>query len=267
MPDDQQPPPPPATVHVTSVKLPEFWTEQPLIWFTQAEAQFAIKRITVSLTKFYYVVAALPQGVAAGVMDILRAPPANEPYETLKSRLEQSYSISEYNRAEQLINLPALGDRKPSHMMNSMLSLLPEGHKPGFLFKYLFLNRLPEGIRSHLMNIKTEQLRDLAAIADQLWSATNLPPPVCPVQTEHGPQEINALPPTRNYRRPEQSNRRPEQDRRPEQSNRRPEQNRRQEQHNPRFCHYHNTYGEKAHRCTSPCSYQTPGNSNSGGRR
>ena len=65
----------------------------------------------------------------------------------------------------------ALGDRKPSHMMNSMLALIPEGYEPGFLFKFLFMNRLPEGIRNQLVLIKTEQLRELAAFADQLWSA------------------------------------------------------------------------------------------------
>ena len=183
------------------------------------------------------------------MLDILRELPSTDPYKTLKSRLEQSYSISEYNRAEQLFNLPALGDRKPSHMMNSMLALLPEGHQPGFLFKFLFLNRLPVELRSHLMNVETEQLRDLAALADQLWSATNLPTPVCPVQTEQEIyQEMNAVPDSRN--------------RRPEQNNRRPEQN------NRRFCFYHRVFGDKAHRCDSPCSYNpAPGNSRSGGRR
>ena len=52
------------------------------------------------------------------------------------------------------MNLPALGDQRPSHLMNSMLFLLPDGHKPGFLFKFLFLKRLPTDIRSHLVNVK-----------------------------------------------------------------------------------------------------------------
>ena len=91
-------------------------------------------------------------------------PPATDPYEFLKSCLEQSYS--EYNRAEQLFNLPALGDMKPSHLMNSMLALLPDGHQPGFLFRFLFLNRLPAEIRSYLINVKMEQLQDLAVLAD-----------------------------------------------------------------------------------------------------
>ena len=65
------PPPPPAVVHAVSVKLLEFWTDHPLIWFTQAEAQLTVKKITASLTKFHYVVAVLAHGVAAGVIDIL----------------------------------------------------------------------------------------------------------------------------------------------------------------------------------------------------
>ena len=76
MPDpDQQQPPPPTVVHSVSVKLPEFWPDYPLIWFSQVEAQFALKKITVSLTKFHYIVSALPQKVASGVIDILQALP------------------------------------------------------------------------------------------------------------------------------------------------------------------------------------------------
>ena len=77
------------------------------------------------------------------------------------------------------MNLPALGDQRPSHLMNSMLFLLPDGHKPGFLFKFLFLKRLPTDIRSHLVNVKIDELWDLAVLADQLWSATQVSPPVC----------------------------------------------------------------------------------------
>ena len=94
------------------------------------------------------------------------------------------------------MNLPGLGDM---HLMNSMLSLLPYGHKPGFLFKFLFLNSLPTDIRSHLVNVKIDELRDLAVLADQLWSSTQVSPFVCPVTVEPDfLPEMNAVPNTRN---------------------------------------------------------------------
>ncbi len=47
------------TVTLVDLKLPPFWHEQPTIWFAQTEAQFAIKNISLELTKLYNVVAAL----------------------------------------------------------------------------------------------------------------------------------------------------------------------------------------------------------------
>jgi len=48
-------------INTVSLKLPAFWPEEVEVWFAQAEAQFAIKRITISRTKFYYVVSVLPK--------------------------------------------------------------------------------------------------------------------------------------------------------------------------------------------------------------
>ena len=50
------------------------------VWFAQAEAQFAIRSVTVSKTKFYYAVASLPQNVAAQITDLIQAPPASNHY-------------------------------------------------------------------------------------------------------------------------------------------------------------------------------------------
>ena len=59
---------PPLSVPVAAnvaLKFPVFWPEAAEVWFAQADAQFAIKSITVSKTKFYHKVANLPQDVAA----------------------------------------------------------------------------------------------------------------------------------------------------------------------------------------------------------
>ena len=69
-----------------SVKLPTFWTDSPEVWLIQVEAQFEVKRITVSQTKFNHCLAALPQDVACRLLELVRAPPA-APYEALRSRL------------------------------------------------------------------------------------------------------------------------------------------------------------------------------------
>ena len=41
-------------LNTVSVKVPAFWPDSAEAWFVQVEAQFALKGVTASLTKFYY---------------------------------------------------------------------------------------------------------------------------------------------------------------------------------------------------------------------
>ena len=127
---DLLPPPSVPTVAASvALKLPVFWPEATEVWFAQADPQFAIKNITVSKTKFYHAVASLPQDVAAQILDLIRAPPAGDPYEVLKECLTRLYFL----RFQALVSLPLTGDQKPSHLMNRMLALLPDDYKPDFI--------------------------------------------------------------------------------------------------------------------------------------
>ena len=161
----------PASSTNVALKLPAFWPENAEVWFAQAEAQFAIKAISVSKTKFYYAVASLPQEVATQILDLIRAPPAGDPYEVLRERLITLYSLNDYQRFEALVSLPLTGDQKPSHLMNRMLALLPDDHKPDFILRGLFLRRLPIEVRSHLLQEKISDPRALALKADELFQS------------------------------------------------------------------------------------------------
>ena len=71
-----------AAVHM---KLPTFWPDAAEIWF--AQAQFAIRNLTSSKTKFYRAVAVLPQEVASQILDLIPAPPSGDFYGVLRERL------------------------------------------------------------------------------------------------------------------------------------------------------------------------------------
>ena len=86
----------PAVAATVALKLPVFWPEAAEVWFAQADAQFAIKSITVSKTKFYHAVASLPQDVAAQILDLIHAPPARDSYRVLRERLIKLYSLNDY---------------------------------------------------------------------------------------------------------------------------------------------------------------------------
>ena len=82
-------------VAAIQIKLPPFWPKDPALWFAQIEAQFTTRGITVSKTKFDYVVSSLSPEFATEVRDLLLQPPPEQPYETLKRELTNRTSLSE----------------------------------------------------------------------------------------------------------------------------------------------------------------------------
>lgn len=213
-------------VQAVSLKLPTFWTEQPQVWFVQAEAQFAVRNITADDTKYHYVVAALNQDTAKRVIDLLSDPPAAGKYNTLKNRLNETYGLSEFERGSRLLHLPDLGDDKPSTLMDNMLALLGS-HPPCFLFRALFLERLPEEIRGVLVHSKVEDCRELAKAADTLWEARTTS--TSAVRRSSQPAKVAA--PTND---------------------------------DTGLCFFHAKFGDKAQKCRKPCSRSPPGNEQAG---
>ena len=144
------------TEYVTkvSVKLPDFWTEDPDLWFLNAQAAFRKAQITQSKTKFDHIVQKLPQKIMVSVRGLIMGSAASSetPYESLKAKLVSSYTLIHWQKVSKVIHHPGLGDRCPTALMDAMLALLPEDEKPGCLFQGLFLERLPVEMRDHLVS-------------------------------------------------------------------------------------------------------------------
>ena len=124
-----------------SLKLPSLWTNDVETWFAQAEAQFALRDITNETTKFHHVASVLSADVASKVSSILQNLPGHNPYTALKKELACKYQITEHERAAANFNIPALGDERPSQIMDRMLHLLG-GCEGGILFRYHFISIL-----------------------------------------------------------------------------------------------------------------------------
>jgi hypothetical protein len=156
-----------------TVRLPEFWQHDPVMWFKQAEAAFRRGNVTQSLVKYDFVLMKLLPAVVQAVRDLIQAVDDTMPdaYEQLKGRLVCSFGQSMWQQANAIIDHPGVGDTRPSALMNSMLSLLPEGERPGILFLAHFLRRLPAEIRNHLAGAKFDSPRDMAEHADVQWDA------------------------------------------------------------------------------------------------
>ena len=153
--------------NAVALKLPVFWTQQPQVWFLQTEAQFNIRKKADDTTKYYYVVSSLDQSTAGQITDFLAQPPSHNKYEAVKERLLETFGLSKRDRAQSLLHLQPLGDRKPSQLMEEMLTLLGE-HSCCFLSEQLFLEQLDRQLQ--VANENFSNPRALAAKADVFWN-------------------------------------------------------------------------------------------------
>jgi len=87
-------PPAAAAADIKGVRLPEFWSEDPLLWFEQAEAAFESCLVTNSRAKYNLVLARLAPMTAKSCRSLIIAIRAAAPadlYEQLRDHLIRCY--------------------------------------------------------------------------------------------------------------------------------------------------------------------------------
>ena len=225
-----------------SLKLPPFWTSDPEMWFLQVESLFELKGITNDRTKFNHIVSVLEHEVASQVLDLLRSPPSSESYNSLRYRLIAIYKMSDFQRMERLFSLQDLGTQRPSALLATMVTYLPNREEASScLFRYMFISRMPSRIRDHLLAVKLEDIHQLAQHADLLWQTH---PSTGTVSTISEPSSslCAVVPRKKEYvTKPPTT-------------------------HHTTLCWYHRKFGKKANYCQAPCSWSS-GNGGTGGTR
>lgn len=147
-------------------KAPSFWKANPELWFIQLESQFIASGISVDSTKFHCVVAVLEGELLPIVSDIIRNPPENDKYESLKKRIINHYAESEASKLKLLLKDLDLGDRRPTHLLRTMQDL--GGNSVGNdMLRSLFLQRLPVPVQQILSVCDDTDSCDLVKIAEK----------------------------------------------------------------------------------------------------
>jgi len=155
---------------VSKVDLPAFWDADPVLWFRQCESAFRRAGTVSSGVKFDHVVGKLPNAVSLSCRSLLLSInfEDKDAYERLKDHLCRNYSKSKWQQGYSLLDHPALGDRRPSQLLQDMRALLPDKEVEGVLFQCLFLKRLPTTMSDAVMAAGLENIEDMAAMADRL---------------------------------------------------------------------------------------------------
>ena len=187
--------------------------------------------------------------------DVITKPPPTGGYERIKAELIRRLSLSEEQRARQVL-MHEEGDRRPAQFLRHLRTFAGPSVPSDFL-RTLWTNRLPTNIQAIIATQAQVALDGVVQLADKI--AEIRPPPcvarvfssgddVCILTTriDELAQQVAALAtsPSRP-RSPSQTRRHARRSSRP--AGRSPA---------PDICWYHRRFKERAKRCTAPCTWQ-----------
>ncbi|XP_063533690.1 uncharacterized protein LOC134743989 [Cydia strobilella] len=270
-----------------SSRLPEFWTDQPRVWFIRVEAILAPQKLGDD-SRFDLVVAKLPKEVIVQLTDFLSRPPAANKFTALKAKLLSLFEDTRIRQIERLIGELELGESKPSQLLNRMKDLARENF-PDETLRILWQGRLPVNVRGVLAVAETSDLDKLAIIADNVIEATrhsyvsevrqpsSFGKPPCDGNASTSSQSEIALLTKQDAKLTAQmSNMERSRSRQRNQKQRRRSYGRstsrgrsssrgqpRRAKDDPEWlCRYHFKFGEKAQHCFQPCAWKLSGSEN-----
>ncbi|KAJ0169248.1 hypothetical protein K1T71_015278 [Dendrolimus kikuchii] len=249
-----------------SSRLPEFWADQPRVWFIRVESILAPQKLGDD-AKFDLIVAKLPKEVVVELSDFLANPPDSGKFQALKTKLLGLYEDSKARQIEKLTGEMELGDQKPSQLLHRMKNLARD-KIPDDTLRVLWQSHLPATVRAVLAVSETKGLDNLSVIADNVAEATRnaqISEIGQPSSSIKQPQDSNVIASLTaelakiNARLTSIERSRPT-IRRSRSLSRRPSRSasRRRTPDSPDWlCSYHFRYRQRAHRCIPPCAWKS----------
>ncbi|XP_076384287.1 uncharacterized protein LOC143262264 [Megalopta genalis] len=247
-------------INKVGIRIPPFWHNNPTLWFAQVEGQFALNGITADTTKFYYITSNLDYRCMEEVQDIIGNPPETDKYKKIKDELIRRLSTSEEQRIHQLIEREEIGDRTPSQFLRHIRNLAGSTVTDKFL-RTLFLNRLPASMRPILATQMDSPLDKMAELADKVKelnpsgqcsavASSDTKFDILREQMTRLTQQVAEL----TKRTADATESRRSRDRRPARNGWR-RRSRTRSPSQPGVCWYHRKFGDRATRCTTPCTH------------
>ncbi|UYV69834.1 hypothetical protein LAZ67_7000922, partial [Cordylochernes scorpioides] len=242
-----------------SIKAPEFWPNDPELWFITLESQFLLNKpspITNDDTKFSYLISLLPPSTAIEVREFIISPPPDNKYDALKKAIIKCTADSEFKKLQQLLTQEELGDRLPSQLLRHLRQLIGESKAVSdTTLKMLWMQRLPKNIQIILTTQEQASLNSLADLADRVTEITSSPSSSTSTLEKELASlraEISALKIDLNKKEERISRSRS----RSSSSSRKSSPNSyRKYNPNGSWCWYHFRFKHHARKCISPCTF------------
>lgn len=253
--------PAPDTEAVSLVKLPQFWEENPALWFLQIEALFGAYKIKSEAGRFQALVGQLPYQVLTQIAGSVQSP-GPVPYTSTKEKLIAIYSQSQERRILRLLEQTQLGDMTPSQLLRQMQNQAGTAMSDGVL-RTVWLRALPQRVRGILAAIEQDDLDKLATVADKVMEVDSNTS-VHAVRDTDGDRLARLEKQLQDLHEQFSSLATTIQ-----RSNRGRSRSRNRDQGAPKdgYCYYHHKFGEKATKCKKPCKWETTSQPSTNGTR
>ena len=98
------------------MQLGKFWPQALNAWFAAAELKFEVANITGEREKFPYAISAMGFNVLSTVMDLVKNPPAADPYTALKGRLVLDHQLMPVQKATRSLQVVAGSNQQMSEV-------------------------------------------------------------------------------------------------------------------------------------------------------
>ena len=241
-----------------SAKIPVFTPTDPIWWFTQAESQFYIAKITSEETKFHHIVSNLPADVSQNIRDITDTGFEKGKYEVLKKSIISRLSMSSSHRLHAILDNPTMLPGETPGTFYRRLKMLAGAEVSFNVFLDRFINGLPTFVQcavavivSNLLEIYQEKKE-----VDNKWETTLLSVADNTAASMAGKQTSSLK--NNNKKSPHNKNKKQATQRRSKSKSRSTSQSRSQHSKIKWWCYNHSRFRDETTNCADPqrCTYR-----------
>lgn len=255
------------------VRPPQFIPDKPELWFAMLDLTFLHHGIENEDTKFMIAVSALDNKAATIGADIILHPPTTQKYTHFKRLLLDRLRRPVEQRVQQVLHGEKRGDRSPSEFWRHLRTLVDDTELPDMTLQHVWRVQLPEAVRTAVALYDARDISSLLTVADKVYASLDTGH-TSSVTFEHSSTDIQETAAIQRHQ-PDVAKEIAELQNQIEDLRRqistffgikKSTYNKIKEDGNnseERICWYHRRFGDKATRCTSPCSHP---NGNSGRR-
>ena len=237
-----------AAVFGASVQLPAFDKIEAETWFAVADANFALRKVTDSTTKYYYVLSKLDASTLRKLSSFIKRPRGEDPYGEIKAELCEAYEPPLEQKLDALLTLDAMGDESPKEYGMEIRRLVADATLDEVL-KRIFVRGLPCQLVTAIMSSLGGNFATVITAANKAWTAaaaTNSP--AASVSAVSAPQSTSSRRGARGGRGGRGGRQRG--------ARSGPQDSRASGPHMTTLtlCDYHKKFGDSAKRCAQGCS-------------